>query len=296
MLFLGISGTASAQRPEAEIEHLIKAATHLEQAGYDQMAADVRQLAAGHDELLKQRLLEAKRAQIAELQAELEQLQLSLRPPDAGPKVVLRLKVLQLSMGKLREFGLDLVSIRQLLNSESPSSLLDDRGDIVQFLQLLETQGFAEVVAKPTLVTTDGRPASFRIGDTKPADPDASLVGGDSNTALRRAAHGTRFECTPTVISGGKIRLKVVFGDTTQRQLVDADSEDAGPELTQAESGQPDLSGNKGETSLQFDPAETLIDVAPGQTLILAGQVSVPVAGATQATLVLVQAEVVEES
>ena len=296
MLLFGASGIAIAQQPEVEIEHLIKAATHLEQAGYDQLAAEVRQLAAGHDESVKQRLLEAKRAQISELQAEVDQLQLSLRSLDGVPKVVFRLEVLHLSMDKLREFGFALVSIRQLLESDSPSSLLDDSGDITQFLDFLVKQGFAEVIATPTLVTTDGQPARFRIAQLKSTVQGAVLAHRYNKTVPRGVPHSVRFECTPTILSGGKIRLRAVFCNTTQRLPAEAGTLDGGADPKLDQPLQPGASKQDTGISGQSSPDDMLVEMARGETLILALPSSAPAAGATQATLVLLQAEVVKSS
>ena len=284
-LMASVLGTAAAQEPESQIEHLIKAATHLEQAGYGQMAADVRQLAESIDPLLKHRLLESKRAQIAALQAELEQLQLALGPQDRGPKVVLRVKLLRLSMGKLRDFGLNLVSIRQLLDPDSPPSLLDDGGYILQFLKLLETQGFAEVVAEPTRVTTSGRPVYFRIGSSKSANPAAEVADPEKNGTAIRVPDVKRLECTPTITPGGQVILGVAILDA-------ADPEHSKEPPSKVPASEPDRTEDKDDASSHLGAAGTRIEIAPDHTLIMALKSQSKAADLTVATLILVKAEV----
>jgi hypothetical protein len=294
-LLLGWLDGASAQQPEAEVEHLIKAAAHLEQAGLSQMAADVRQLVAAHEEQLKQRLLDARRQEIAELQAEIDQLTLTIDPQITGPKIVLHLKALRLSMEKLRQFGLDLVSIRQLVNPESPPSLVDDSGEIVQFLQLLETQGLADILAQLTLETHDGRPVRTRLGSASSADTDTRPSGRIAGQTPHRASPIPMLACTPTLTSGCKVRLELTFASgTAGRQHGALEPLDVSAGSNQEEHKSRPLDGQPTDGSRRPTSNGIRTEVGLGQTLILATQESNTVSGAARTTVVLIEPEVVQ--
>jgi Flp pilus assembly secretin CpaC len=293
LVVLITAGVVSAGQPEVEIEHLIKAAAHLEQAGHRQMADDLRQLAAEYDESPKRRLLETKRAQMAELQAEIQLLERSLASPATTPKVIVQVKLLQLSMGKLRNVGLNLVSVRQLLDTDSPPTVVEEGGNIMQFLELLETQGFAAVVSRPTLATSSGRPASIRIDDRWAVGQNADPDDGSPNTQRPGASRGLRLECTPTVLSGGKVRVAAGFRVASARQAAESDSDKQTPVASPLQSVGPSSSSASTVATRRLDLMSESVEMAPGQTLILARPSE---ASADQATLALLQVEVVAPS
>jgi hypothetical protein len=173
------------------------------------------------DKSQQQELLRAKLAEIARLQAEVERLRQTIerqgiKPPSsgreqplAGPEstaggsvpsrpnvegtepirqILVRLKVLAVNLEELKQAGFDLLSLRQLLESDTPTSFLIDDGAIAKFLTLLCEQRLVKTLAA-------GRRASF-------------------------ATNGLQYECTPTLAADGAFRLKIflqldgVAGDT----------------------------------------------------------------------------------
>jgi hypothetical protein len=101
-----------------------------------------------------------------------------------------------------------------------------------------------------------------------------------------------RFECTPTILPNGKLRLKATFRGSSQRLPGEADSLDNVAEpKREPPLLLPGSSSQEAGTLGQSSPNDTLVDMACGQTLILACPASVATTGGTQATLVLLQAE-----
>ncbi len=283
-LLLSVATVCCAQHPDTRIEHLLQAAVHLEQAELPEQAAEIRELLAGQDQQLKRRLLEDKLARIEQLRVECAQLQQVLDSPNDRTKVILRLKVLELSLDKLSQVGVNLVSIRQLLESESPTTLVDTGGAIIQFLEMLQAQGFAEVVAEPTLVTWDGRRAAIEIASAKQGSAAGQIVYADP-AAARRASRGSlKFECTPAVGNMGLVQLDLLFRRSDDSALVSTnDSDENSP------SDREDLHASP----LRSADAWTRVEMVRGQTLILASRNSSKQANQSIATLLLLESETV---
>lgn len=73
------------------------------------------------------------------------------------------------------------------------------------YLEALETQGVAKVMARPTLVTLSGRPAEFLDGGEQPYEVISNL--GTANVTFKK--FGTRLNFLPIVMGDGKIRLEL---------------------------------------------------------------------------------------
>lgn len=197
---------ASVGLAEDRIDHLVKAAAHLDQAGYTNKAAEIREIAKQEGLKDGQRLLEQKMAQLGQLQAEVEQLRLSIA---ASPQIVLRLKVLEFSPEKLKDKGFSLVSLRHLLESDSPSCLVDETGTLVEFLDFLSDQGLMKTVCEPTMMTMAGRPASLSLG--RQPSFGLSESNGTSNRAPALVESGLRFDCTANIVAGRELELQIHF-------------------------------------------------------------------------------------
>ncbi len=163
LLVLNLVGIAAMQPAYAQdrTEHLIRAAQHLDQAGLDELAAQVRATAqqGGLEQL--QRLLDAKLQQRDELDKEIEQLQAALA---SGPQIRLKMVLIELDWAKLDRLGLPLFSLRQMFGEGGPASVSLDDDTIPKMLTMLEQQRAARVVCRPNLLTHSGRKASFQIG------------------------------------------------------------------------------------------------------------------------------------
>jgi len=77
------------------------------------------------------------------------------------------------------------------------------------FLDLLKQHNLGRVLAEPNLVTTSGQQASFLAGGEFPIPvPQSSATGGTTIT-VEYKKFGVQLEFTPTVLTEGKIAVKV---------------------------------------------------------------------------------------
>jgi hypothetical protein len=255
---------AGGQEDAARLEHLLQAAAHLEQAGLTDQAAGVRAVIQQQDVLARGHLLQQKLRQLSQLQAEVDQLQ---RAMPESPQVLVRLKLLRFQPGRLRQQGFDLASLRLLLDPECAAPVVDDDGRLVKFLQMLQKEGLLAVLSEPTLVTLDGRTASFFTGG-QAAQPE-SAAG-----ALRE--FGTRLECTPKIGQDRQLSLSLWLRHTAAPE----DAENAAAKEPQ-----------RPETRGSFQ-VKTQVALQSGQTLVLGGMCQRDGQPDEQALLVLITAEI----
>jgi pilus assembly protein CpaC len=206
LLLLALSVTAYGQSPNAgqpdasgeRLKQLLRTADELEKAGKNEQAAEVRQKA----ERERQTLF----AQIDALQAEIERLRQIVGAP---PKVIVHLKVYEVSMTKLRRLGYNLAKLQGKPMTSPDGTVLgfsmagDRDGDAAQFLDSLRKDNLAKVLAEPTLVTVSGRNATF-ISGGKMLLPQPKK---DGSTPLEWRQYGTQVQLTPRVLSDHRIRL-----------------------------------------------------------------------------------------
>jgi pilus assembly protein CpaC len=77
------------------------------------------------------------------------------------------------------------------------------------FIEALKQEGVAKILATPTLVTLNGRPADFLVGGEQPV-PVVTGASGSLLPSIDYKAFGTRLTFVPTILGDGKIRLNVV--------------------------------------------------------------------------------------
>jgi len=185
-------------------------------------------------------------------------------------KVLLHVKVLEISRTKLRTLGFDWAQISAGggFVSQSVSTLLQPVGTITGntgatvrfgvigsggefygFVEALRQNSLARLVAEPTIVTLDGRPAQFNVGGQVPIPMQQAL--GVTTVTYRQ--FGTQIDFVPTVLGNGLIRLEV------RPDVTEID-----PSLRDTVTGVPGF-------RQRF--AETAVEMKAGQTLAIAGLV-----------------------
>lgn len=195
------SATAVEQRT-AELRHLVQAAEHLEKAGRHELASQVYAMVAAEARARQQRL--ADRSQGLGEQGGGEMLLPGGTYCPAArhvskDQVTIEVKLIEFSWDKLQQSGMNLVSLRNLFESSGTSTVVDEDGEISEFLELLCQEGLARVLTKPKLITLSGQPAAFEIGQ------DPATLPPDAHSR-------TRLECTPRVTDQGKLSLDLEFG------------------------------------------------------------------------------------
>ena len=183
-------------------------------------------------------------------------------------KVLLHVKVMEVSRTKLRAAGFDwdLVSsggfvsqsVSQLLpgafpiNADAFSTVrfgITGGDDFRAFIQALRQYDMAKLLSEPTLTTLDGRPASFNVGGQIPIPTQQAL----GVTTIQWREFGTRIDFVPIVLGNGTLRLEVR------------------PEISQVDSSLRDsVTGTVGFRSRR---ADTAVEMKAGQTLAIAGLV-----------------------
>lgn len=139
-------------------------------------------------------------------------------------KVLLHVKVMEVSRTKLRTLGFDWAEINGqsfvaqgvagLLNgigavNGTPSTvrfgIVNGNNQFYGFLEALRQNDLAKLVAEPTLTTLNGRPASFNVGGEVPILVPQSL----GTVTIQYREFGTQVDFVPIVLGNGMVRLEV---------------------------------------------------------------------------------------
>jgi pilus assembly protein CpaC len=127
--------------------------------------------------------------------------------------------------------------------------VLGSGGSFYGFVEALRQNELARLLAEPTLVTLDGRPATFNVGGQVPIPMQQAL--GVTTVTYRQ--FGTQIDFVPIVLGNGMIRLEV------RPDITEID-----PSLRDSVTGVP---GFRQRT------ADTAVEMKAGQTLAIAGLV-----------------------
>jgi Flp pilus assembly secretin CpaC len=262
---------ATPAPPGDRLHHLLEAAEHLDAAGLEEEAAGLRQLA----EQEKQAIIE----RLGALEAEVERLRQLL----GEPQVLVKVKMVEISRGKLRKLGIDFATPDTgpiefgyvIPTGARPFAfgVVDDGDAVLGVLEALQEDRLARVLAEPMLVTLSGRPAHCHVGGEIPAP----VPQEDGTVAVEFREYGTRIDLVPIVLGGGRIRLevRVRVGEIDPSRSVEV----------------------QGQTcpGLKVREVDTGVEMAPGQTLILSGLVEKRVAEPAERTAQAGEADAVEE-
>jgi pilus assembly protein CpaC len=153
-------------------------------------------------------------------------------------QVLLQVKVSELNQQKLKETGIDWVGMLRsakhldgtisgglfVTKVESPANPLiigpntdafatwrrtDGSASFLSTMRLLEESGAARTLASPNLVATSGDSASFLAGGEFPVPIARSVDDTGITVTIEWKEYGVRLNFVPTVLDGGRIRLRV---------------------------------------------------------------------------------------
>jgi pilus assembly protein CpaC len=218
------------------VAQLLKAAEHLEATGHADEARRLRELAGQQKRSQAEAILERRLAERDALNKEISRLR---QATGRHQHVAIHATLAELSLTKAREAGVKFDGIdRELLAVKGIAGLLAEgclktrkegkqtpapevareSGDTLSFgvvedvdllekiITTLERKGALKKLANPTITTVSGRPASFNVGGEFPI----AVPGGlGSTTAIEFRQYGTRLDCVPIVLGGGKVRLEL---------------------------------------------------------------------------------------
>lgn len=196
---------------------------------------------------------------------------ISLLAEDYAPKVVnaitvggvqqimLKVKVMEVSRTKLRKLGFDFdwSSSGGFLNSFAGGvdfvdstidfGIFNGSSEFLGFLEALQENKVAKVMADPVLTTVSGRPASFNVGGEV-----FFTISGISGNSLESEKFGTEVNFVPIVLGNGRIRLEVR------------------PKISEIQLIPP---GSSVAFQTTLSEVDTGVEMRAGQTLALAGLV-----------------------
>ena len=160
-------------------------------------------------------------------------------------------------------FAFNLSNLNPFANIEmSPgqgygASISDGAGNsFTSIVRAMESDGMLHTLAEPNLTTVSGQAASFKAGGEFPYQ--TCKVGADSSREclVLFKEYGVGLDFTPTVLSAGRINLKI---------------HTAVSELTQQQDGVVGLRNAVAVPSLNVRAADTVLEIPDGGSMMLAG-------------------------
>ena len=204
-------------------------------------------------------------------------------------QVLLKVKIYEVSRTKLRQLGVDIAtlgsggyfgtSVSGLLNNigtegnpagivssktavtNGIQALTDNGGQTVEFavtngndaffgfIDALQQNNIAKILAEPNIVAVSGRPATFNVGGEIPI----LIPQGLGNIAIEYKPYGTQIDFLPIVLGNGKIRLEVR------------------PRISELDDSRAVLVNDLNIPALTVRQVDTAVEMNAGQTFAIAG-------------------------
>jgi pilus assembly protein CpaC len=164
----------------------------------------------------KQELLEEKLAEMNRLQVEIDQLRAEI---GVAQQILVKVQALEISRTKMRQLGIEWSSVFEGGKDNAPSAtrvevpyrhpefdfgVIDRTNTAQSFIESLEKNRVARVLAEPSLVVLSGRPATFEVGSEMPLPAAAS-----SAKPAQFQSFGTRIDLMALALANQKIRLQL---------------------------------------------------------------------------------------
>jgi hypothetical protein len=156
-----IASIGSELEDRHRVEHMVRAAVHLEEASLVDAAAEIRRQIQSQDMGVRLALLEKKLEELAVLQAEIDELRGSL---GSVIRVRVQARLMTFQPDQLEDSGVPLVSLRHLLQQPEPTAIKDETGHLTEFVALLEQQRLLRCAAELTVLAVPEREASCHSG------------------------------------------------------------------------------------------------------------------------------------
>ena len=236
---------ADAEKTERAVDHLLKAADHLEAAGLAEEAAKIR-LDARHRAVFEN-VLSRKESELECLQEEVDRLRaLTGQMPTILVEIV-ALEVDRKKLGlKAQEFDRMIGLIHAPPAGRETAGVVEANPARLPLFRELRERGIIKVLAEPNLTTTSGRPASFLDG----GEIAVPVKSPNGETSLRNVRFGTEVEVVAVVRPNHRIRLQTSF------------------ELREVNRGAIDEAGNA-HPDIRSHRLNTEVEMQSGQTLTL---------------------------
>ena len=188
-------------------------------------------------------------------------------------QVMLQVKMIEIQRDVLKQWGVNfgaainagsfafnLANINPFANvqlaagSGLGASVSDGAGNsFTSIVQAMESDGMLHTLAEPNLTAVSGQSASFKAGGEFPYQTCA-ITAGSRQCIVQFKEYGVGLDFTPTVLSAGRINLKI---------------HTAVSELTQSQFGSMNQAGSV--PSLNVRAADTVLEIPDGGSMMLAG-------------------------
>jgi len=178
-------------------------------------------------------------------------------------QVMLKVKVMEVSRTKLRTLGIDWTQLSGSnivassiagvtgLNETFSFGIVDGGNSFFAFLEALQQNQLAKILADPTITTVSGRAAKFLVGGEFPV----LVPQGLGNTTIEWKEFGTQINFVPIVLGNGNIRLEVRS------------------EVSETDDTRGTFNDGQFIPALKTSYVDTGVEMKAGQTLALAGLV-----------------------
>ena len=206
-------------------------------------------------------------------------------------QVMLRVKIMEVQRGKIRTLGFNFLNVRDgsyvsstpgnigtigsasmpfggpvgfpavgMGNSTASFGLVSNDNIFAGFLEALKQESLLKVLAEPTLMTVNGRPANFLSGGEFPI----LVPGGLGTVTVQFKPFGVRLEFVPIVLGNGRVRLEVA------------------PEVSEKDFTNQVTVGTTVVPGLTTRRANAQVEMNFGETLVIAGLINNRVQSRTQ--------------
>jgi pilus assembly protein CpaC len=205
-------------------------------------------------------------------------------------QVMLQVKIMEVQRGRIRTMGFNFLNLRDgSYVTSTPGSIatlaslaapfggpagvtgapgnatamfgvITNNNVFQGFIEALKQESLLRILAEPTLVTVNGRPANFLSGGEFPI----LVPGGLGTVTVQFKPFGVRLEFVPMVLGNGRVRLEVA------------------PEVSEKDFTTQVTVGNTVVPGLTTRRANAQVEMNFGQTMILSGLINNRVQSRTQ--------------
>lgn len=204
-----------------------------------------------------------------------------------GQQVMLRVRFMEVSRTAIRALGVNITAgvanadfsivagsvPGRLTAAERAWTLAGsvDTGDFTldAFIDALERNNLARVLAEPNLTAMSGREGTFLLGGQFPVPVPQSGTGAATTITIEYKEFGTRLRFLPVVVAPGRIRLTVA------------------PEVSDLDFTNAVSVGGVAVPSLRTRRVETTVELEEGQTFAIAGLINTRIDARRNGTPVL---------
>ncbi len=156
--------------------------------------------------------LQAKREQLGRLQAEIRELE---QETGLYERVMVRCRFIEADRSIIPRLQLKQYDDHDV-RASFPQSGVVSQAELDEAIESLRSKGDAKILASPSLIAENGRAGSNFSGGEFPI-----LIPGDEGAHIEWREFGNRMEVTPTILGGGKLRLRARV-ERSDRDLTNA--------------------------------------------------------------------------